>query len=70
MRLSDRAIEAINNSKTRQKIAIELEVIETSVRNYIKANEDNGELTKASVLQIIEEETGLNQKQILVEETI
>jgi hypothetical protein len=68
MRLSEKALAAINNQEMRLMIALKLGVGENTVRLYIRDNEPDGDLTKASVLQIIEEETKLTQEEILTSE--
>lgn len=65
MKISEEAINAINNTTVRLKIAAALGVGENSVRNYINDNEEDGELTKLKVLNIIREATGMNNKQII-----
>ncbi len=67
MKLSENAIQAINNSGIRVLIASILGVGENTIRNYINANDENGELTKVKVLDLIHEKTGLTQEEILTE---
>ena len=55
--------EAINNPKTRIKLAIALEVAEQTIFLYIKRNSDN--LTKAKAIEVIQEQTGLKIDEIL-----
>lgn len=65
MRLSKQAIKRINNTEMRMKIGLVLKVGEQSIRHYINANDDNGDLTRIGVLQLISEETGMSTEQIL-----
>lgn len=65
MNLTDRALTEINNVKTRIRLAFVLGVSEQTIINYIKQNSEN--LTKASAVRIIEEETGLSVFEILNE---
>lgn len=66
MRLTKNALALINTSKARMLIAIALDCSEMSVRRYIDSNDDN--LTKAAALQVIREETGLTDQEILEEQ--
>lgn len=69
MKLSKQAIEAINNKTTRQKLGLELDFSEQWIIKLIDSNKDNGPLTTAGALNIIREETGFKDKQILEVET-
>jgi predicted transcriptional regulator len=66
MILTDKALELISPPAIRMKIALALGVSDQTVTRYIKENND--ELTKAASLQVIREETGLTDKQILQKE--
>jgi hypothetical protein len=63
MRLTKKALAAIDKQKIRLLIALALNVSEMSVRRYIESNDDN--LTKAASLEVIREETGLTDSEIL-----
>ena len=63
MKLSQKALLAINNPRLRVLIAAGLGVTEQSVIKYIKRNDDN--LTKAAALQVIKENTDLKEEEIL-----
>ena len=70
MKLTNEAIQAINDSPKKQRIlsllALSLDTSEMSIRRYLK---DGGEeLTKAAALEVIRQETGLRDKDILVKE--
>jgi hypothetical protein len=68
MKLSNSAIEAIKgNPRIMNLIAAEMECTESTVRRWINNNDD--ELTKAVPLQIIREETGLTDDEILTRES-
>lgn len=69
MKLTDDAIKAMT-LRARNRIAIELDCSVQTVDRWIKENEDNGNMTKTLVVQIISEETGLNQDQILEESDV
>jgi hypothetical protein len=66
MRLTKKALKAIDKQKVRLLIALALECSEMSVRRYIESNDDN--LTKAASLKVIREELGLTDAEILEEE--
>jgi hypothetical protein len=63
MALTKKALQAINNPKTRIKLAIALEVAEQTIFLYIKRNSDN--LTKVKAIEVIQQETGLKIDEIL-----
>ena len=66
MKLTTKAIDLIKAStRLKNRLALELEVSGYSVERWIKENNDNDNLTKAQALEIIGEETGLNQSEIL-----
>ena len=62
MTLTKRALELINNTKTRLRIAMALGITEQSVIRLIKSNNDI--LTKAAAVKVIKEDTGLTDKDI------
>lgn len=68
MRLTTKALDAINKPRTRVRLAVALDVTEQSIIRYIGSNSD--ELTKASALKVIREETGLSDTEILEETEI
>jgi len=69
MKLSHKAIKALT-VRARNRVALALDCSVQSVDRWIKENESNGNMTKAQVLQIISEETGLEDSQILEEEKV
>jgi hypothetical protein len=69
MKLTQNALQMINASRTRLKLALALGFSETWIRSLIEDNKENGPLTTAKALQVIAEETGLTQAEIL-EETV
>ena len=66
MKLSEVALERIKKKQTRLKLCLALNCIDRTMWNYINSNSDN--LTKAAALQVIREETGLTDEEILVSE--
>lgn len=70
MRLSAIAIQKINNTPTRLRLALLLGCTERWISNLIKANEENGDLTKAGSVKLIQEETGLRDEEILESEPV
>ncbi|MBK7885529.1 MAG: hypothetical protein IPJ81_18320 [Chitinophagaceae bacterium] len=68
MKLTEAALAAINNKKTRLKLAIAMDLTEGSVIRLIKKNSEN--LTKAAAMEVIKEETGLSEEEILTSEII
>lgn len=68
MKLSNTAIERISDRKVLLQIALALDFSEQWMRRVIENNKDNGPLTTARALQVIREETGLTDDQILEEE--
>lgn len=69
MKLSSAAISAIT-VRTKNRLALELDCSVPTVDRWIKDNEENGDLTKATAIRIISEETGLDSSQILEEDTV
>jgi len=63
MKLSQKALRAINNPTTRRRLMDVLGCTEFTISRYIQKNNDN--LTKAAALQVIREVTGLSDDQIL-----
>lgn len=68
MKLSNTAIERISDRKVLLQIALALNFSEQWMRRVIENNKNNGPLTTALALQVIREETGLTDDQILEEE--
>ena len=66
MKLSQKALKAINNPVTRRRLMDVLGCTEFTIARYIQKNNDN--LTKAAAMQVIKEETGLTDKEILEED--
>lgn len=66
MKLSSISISKIS-VRAKNRLALELDCSVQTVERWIKENEDNGNLTKATALQVIGEETGLDQSEILEE---
>ena len=67
MKLSKIAIDKIRDSKSLpKKLAVVLNVSRITMWRYIKVNDD--ELTKAAVLKVIKDETGLSDEEILEQE--
>lgn len=66
MRLSNKAIEKLT-VRTRNRLAVELDCSVVTVDRWIKNNGDNNDLTKAAALEVIREETGLTDFEILEE---
>lgn len=69
MKLSNAAITAISEErKALLAIALALDFSEQWVRRLLENNKDNGPLTTAKALQIIRQETGLSDAEILESE--
>ena len=64
MKLSPKALKAINNPLTRRRLMDVLGCTEFTIARYIQKNSDN--LTKAAALQVIREVTRLTDEEILV----
>jgi adenosine/AMP kinase len=64
-RLTQKALNAIreNSPGIKSKLALALNCSEASINRYIRDNDDN--LTKIAVLEIIEQDTGLSIVDIL-----
>ena len=72
MRLSKIAILALKgfSKDAKARIADAIGSSTKSLYRHINENQDNGDLTKMKALQVISEETGLDQSQILEEDTV
>jgi hypothetical protein len=66
MRLSQKALKAIDKTETRLELAAALHLTEQSIIRLIKNNDPNSSLTKAAALLVIREKTRMADKQILV----
>lgn len=69
MKLSKAAIEAIQNKdvlRLRNRLSLELDVHSATVERWARDNDDDNRLTTVTALQIISEETGLSQEEILI----
>lgn len=66
MKLSQKALKAINNPITRRRLMDVLDCTEFTIARYIQKNSDN--LTKAAAMQVIREVTGLSDHEILEQE--
>lgn len=65
MRLTKKALGAINKKDIRLKLALSLDCTEQWVIKMIVANKNNGPLTTASALDVIRQETKMKDDQIL-----
>lgn len=65
MRLRQDVLQKINKPKIRLRLMQVLGVVERTINRHIATN--SAELTKASALKVIREETGLTDEQILTE---
>lgn len=68
MRLTKKALKAINTKFIRPKLALALNISEVTMIRYISTNSEN--LTKAAALNVIKETTGLTDEEILETNTI
>jgi len=68
MKLTQKALKAINNPVTRRRLMDVLGCTEFTIARYIQKNSDN--LTKAAAMQVIRQATGLNDSEILEGEKI
>lgn len=68
MKLSQKALKAINTPNTRRRLMDALGCTEFTIARYIQKNNDN--LTKAAALQVIREVTGLPDNEILEEQLL
>jgi hypothetical protein len=63
MKLTQKALKAINNPVTRRRLMDVLGCTEFTIARYIQKNSDN--LTKAAAMQVIRQATGLPDSEIL-----
>lgn len=63
--LKENIYDLINTSEMRLKLALALNVGETTIRNYI--NNKSDQLTLPTAIKVISQHTGLTQKQLLTE---
>jgi hypothetical protein len=63
MKLSFKALKAINNPVTRRRLMDVLGCTEFTISRYIQKNSDN--LTKAAAMNVIREVTGMSDAEIL-----
>jgi hypothetical protein len=70
MKLTAKAIKKIGENRTAAMIALALDLSEDWIKRLAKKNKENGDLTKAKALQVIREETGLTDSEILEEEPV
>lgn len=68
MKLSNTALDSIT-LHIRTRIALELGCSVDTVDRWIRKNKTDGDLTKASVINILKEETKLSDQEILEEES-
>lgn len=69
MKLTAVALDKINITPTRLKLALELGCTERWISRLIKDNDPNNDLTLSSALRIIREATGLTDNEILEDES-
>jgi hypothetical protein len=70
MKLSEQAIDAMpTGSKLRKRLSYELNVDRTTIDRWVEKNEEDGDLTRITALNIISEETGLAMDEILISES-
>lgn len=70
MKLTKQAIKSLNDRAIRLHLCLELGFTEPWVNKLIEKNKDNGPLTTIKALQIIKQETGLKEDQILEKEKV
>lgn len=68
MVLTKAALQKISAKEVRLALAIALGFTEQWIIKSIDANKENGPLTTAKALQVIKEETGMSDSEILAEE--
>lgn len=68
MKLSERAINAINTRPVILKLALALDFTELWINKLIAANKEDAALTSATAMKVIREATGLTDAEILEEE--
>lgn len=69
MKLTTKAIKALTRP-VRLKLALALGFSELWIDKSVQKNKDNGPLTTAKALQVIREETGLLDNEILKEDIV
>jgi hypothetical protein len=69
MRLTKKAIKAVDQREIRLKLALALCCTEAWIIKLIGANKKNGPLTTASAISVIKQETGFTDKAILEDTT-
>lgn len=70
MKLSKKAIKTIDKAETRLKLALGLSFSETWIRSLIADNRNNGPLTTFKALEVIRQETKLEDSEILEAEKV
>jgi hypothetical protein len=70
MRLKKSVLNKINTLDVRLKLASALQFSETWIRELIRQNKENGPLTTFKALEVIREETGLSDDQLLVDNPV
>lgn len=70
MKLTRKAIKAIDKQDIRLKLALALGFSEQWIIKVIGANKANGPLTTAASLKVVRQETGLTDSEILNEERV
>jgi len=69
MKLSDNAKKQMT-TRAKNRLALEMDCSVHTIERWIDANEENGNLSKAKCVQIISEETGLPDVEVLVESEV
>jgi hypothetical protein len=70
MRLTQKALQQINTTQVRLRLAMQFNCTERWISQLIKDNQSDGDLTKASAMGIIREHTGLTDMEILEQEAV
>lgn len=70
MKVKQEILEIIDNPVARTRIALDLHIGEQAVAFQVKANRDNGRMTRMDFLMAIAKETGKSIDEILERETI
>ena len=65
MKLTEKALQQIDNKTIRAKLALALDFTERWIIKCIKENKANGPLTTIAALRLIKRETGLKESEIL-----
>jgi hypothetical protein len=69
MKLTKIALDEIkSNKRARARLALALDKSDFTIQRYLASNSD--ELTKAAALEVIRQETGLDDSEILEKETV